>query len=167
MFKMQIVDLRKQIEADQHLLLQWSEEKQSLAHIAYSMLEEHILRLEQDKAALSQELEVRANGSTPAVRTLSIHLRLYKYGTPPVCAHAVHLRGIHMQYTSSLHMCTTPAVRTLELQLRLYKCGTPPACPHAVQLRYIHMKNTSGLHMLQYPLGTPGDFVVRCQKWNR
>eukprot|EP00884_Botryococcus_braunii_P016531 jgi/Botrbrau1/3561/Bobra.0078s0018.1 len=50
--------LRKQIAADQAMMLQWCEEKQSLASIAKSMLDEYVVKVEKYKNDLAQELNV-------------------------------------------------------------------------------------------------------------
>ena len=57
----QVVDLRKSIEEDQRLLVQWAEEKMSLACIMSDLLDMHVIQLDKDLQGLESELEVRTN----------------------------------------------------------------------------------------------------------
>lgn len=54
----QVLNLRKTIEEDQRLLVQWAEEKMSLACIMSDLLDMHVLQLDKDLQGLESELEV-------------------------------------------------------------------------------------------------------------
>ena len=55
---MQVAGLRKQIEDDQRMLVQWAEEKMSLACIMADLLDMHVLQLDKDLQGLESELDV-------------------------------------------------------------------------------------------------------------
>jgi len=57
--------LRSKITADQRLLVQWAEEKVSLATVAYDLLDRHAAELDVEAAALAAEME--ADGSMAAI----------------------------------------------------------------------------------------------------
>ena len=56
-----MAELRQRIDADQRLLIQFSEEKVQLAVQGYDLLEAHYNQLNKDIADFSQELQVRAS----------------------------------------------------------------------------------------------------------
>ena len=56
---LQVAELRQRIDADQRLLIQFSEEKVQLAVQGYDLLEAHYNQLNKDIADFSQELQVR------------------------------------------------------------------------------------------------------------
>ena len=60
-----VADLRAKITADQRLLVQWAEEKMSLATVAYDLLDRHAAELDVEAAALAAEME--ADGSMAAI----------------------------------------------------------------------------------------------------
>ena len=55
----QVVNLRKSIEEDQRLLVQWAEERMSLACIMSDLLDMHVIQLDKDLQGLESELEVK------------------------------------------------------------------------------------------------------------
>ena len=55
-----MVELRRAVEADQRQLVQWAEEKLSLATIALDLVQQHRAAIEADLGALQYELKVRA-----------------------------------------------------------------------------------------------------------
>ena len=52
------MELRSSIEEDQRLLVQWAEEKMSLACIMSDLLDMHVIQLDKDLQGLESELEV-------------------------------------------------------------------------------------------------------------
>ncbi len=55
-----MAELRRAVEADQRQLVQWAEEKLSLATIALDLVQQHRAAIEADLGALQYELKVRA-----------------------------------------------------------------------------------------------------------
>lgn len=55
----QVMDLRESIVEDQRLLVQWAEEKMSLACIMSDLLDMHVIQLDKDLQGLESELEVK------------------------------------------------------------------------------------------------------------
>ena len=55
---MQVADLRKKIEDEQRMLMQWSEERLALAQSLLGLLELHLSQANKDIAAFDSELQV-------------------------------------------------------------------------------------------------------------
>jgi hypothetical protein len=55
-----VAELRRAVEAGQRQLVQWAEEKLSLATIALDLVQQHRAAIEADLGALQYELKVRA-----------------------------------------------------------------------------------------------------------
>ncbi|KAK9806927.1 hypothetical protein WJX72_007742 [[Myrmecia] bisecta] len=53
----EVADLRKQIENDQRMLIQWAEEKMQLALTAYDLVDIHLTQLDKDLEGLTDELQ--------------------------------------------------------------------------------------------------------------
>ena len=64
LLRCQVIDLRKGIEEDQRLLVQWAEEKMSLACIMSDLLDMHVIQLDKDLQGLESELEVWSGADT-------------------------------------------------------------------------------------------------------
>ncbi len=58
MARRQVAELRRAIEGDQRQLVQWAEEKLSLATIALDLVQQHRAAIEADLGALQYELKV-------------------------------------------------------------------------------------------------------------
>ena len=54
----QVADLRKKIEEEQRMLMQWSEERLALAQSLLGLLELHVTQANKDIAAFDGELQV-------------------------------------------------------------------------------------------------------------
>lgn len=54
----QVADLRKKIEDEQRMLMQWSEERLALAQSLLGLLELHVTQANKDIAAFDSELQV-------------------------------------------------------------------------------------------------------------
>lgn len=74
----QVADLRKKIEEEQRMLMQWSEERLALAQSLLGLLELHVTQANKDIAAFEGELQVCS--FPPALCSLCCHPR-------PECAH--------------------------------------------------------------------------------
>lgn len=61
-----MVKLRESILDDQKLLVQWAEEKMSLACIMSDLLDMHVIQLDRDLQGLESELEVFYIPTTPS-----------------------------------------------------------------------------------------------------
>lgn len=55
---LQVADLRKKIEEEQRMLMQWSEERLALAQSLLGLLELHVTQANKDIAAFDGELQV-------------------------------------------------------------------------------------------------------------
>lgn len=58
MARRQVAELRRAIDGDQRQLVQWAEEKLSLATIALDLVQQHRAAIEADLGALQYELKV-------------------------------------------------------------------------------------------------------------
>ena len=68
----QVADLRKKIEDEQRMLMQWSEERLALAQSLLGLLELHVTQANKDIAAFDSELQVRCT-PTPYDPHVELH----------------------------------------------------------------------------------------------
>lgn len=62
---LQVADLRKKIEDEQRMLMQWSEERLALAQSLLGLLELHVTQANKDIIAFDSELQVGLHAACP------------------------------------------------------------------------------------------------------
>lgn len=91
----QLASLRKVIEEDQRMYVQWAEEKLSLATIAVDLVQQHRATIDQDISALLAELKVGLGATCcmlPATYLLSISQKI-SLKCSPLQLVAAHVRS--------------------------------------------------------------------------
>ncbi len=69
----QVADLRKKIEDEQRMLMQWSEERLALAQSLLGLLELHLTQANKDITAFDSELQVCCIPHPFCISSLNLH----------------------------------------------------------------------------------------------